>query len=83
MKIIDDEKVKTYSLEYANKNHFRFINNIEREIDIKAFKSGVDFAETELINLAIEFRKWPYYYEFDSVEKNFEKFIQKYKSKTI
>lgn len=37
--------IKQAAKEYANKNHFRFINNIEREVDIKAFEAGVNFAQ--------------------------------------
>lgn len=68
MKIIDKEKIKVVSENYSG--------NRSSETGQIDFKAGVEFAENELINLAIEFRKWPYYYNFDSVEKNFEKFIQ-------
>lgn len=37
--------IKQSAIEYANKNHFRFINNIGREVDIKAFEAGAKFAQ--------------------------------------
>lgn len=40
MKIIEEA-----AKEYANKNHFRFINAVEQEVDIKAFKAGAEFAQ--------------------------------------
>ena len=73
MKLIDEEKVISASkLWYACMDD----NDATKKDLEQGFENGVYFAETELKDLAVEFRKWPYYYNFSTVEENFDKFLK-------
>ncbi len=74
MKLIPSETEKAASENYAAMGGF-FDDKIMGDNAQTDFIAGIRFAEIELKNLAIEFKKWPYYYKFDSPEENFERFI--------
>lgn len=62
MKIIDEEKVKNAANEYAESLNTDDMYHVSKkqfeEYAYCDFKKGVQFAETELSNLAIEFAQW-------------------------
>ena len=89
MKLIDEEKVDVASLENSKLHYIMaFSEELHKDADID-FKKGVQFAETELSNLAIELIESIFDYEKESKsricefdrtpESVFEKFIEQRK----